>query len=189
MDELRRLAGPLVADPPIPSTPVAEIQRRASVRRSRHRVTAIGILAVVVLVIAGSALAVSGRESSLEVGTTPGTTIVPVPDVVIYVVPNATTAQIDAVQSRLLADPDAIGIDYWSTEATDQEFKCLFARQPDLVESVRPEELPLSFRVFVAGGSATVDRMVDEYGSLAAVKEVATSSHPPCGGTHGTKIK
>jgi hypothetical protein len=64
-NELERLVAPLLADPPIPRTPVSEIRRRAT-RRSRQRVTVVGVVALVALLGAGTALARSGREAPVR---------------------------------------------------------------------------------------------------------------------------
>ncbi len=171
MDELRRLAGPMLADSPIPPTPVAEIRRRAAARRARRRATALGLAAVIVLVTAGSALALSGREHPVQVGTSPGTTLVPSFDITIYMNPAATAAETSSVQQALMADPNVTGLVYTDELGSYARFRCLFADQPQLVESVQPDELPPSFGVDFVGGQAEVDRLYATIYGGPGVKE------------------
>ena len=141
-NELERLAGPLLADPPIPRTPVTEIRRRAA-RRTRQRMAAVGIAAAVVLLAAGTALAMSGRESTgVQVGTGPGTTVNPAYDLTIYMEAHATPAQIAAIQHDLLADPNVTGLLYSTHADSYEHFQCLFSDQPQLIESLQPTDLP-----------------------------------------------
>ena len=156
-NELERLAGPLLADPPIPRTPVGEIRRRAA-RRTRQRVAAVGIAAALVLLAAGTALAMSGREGTgVQVGTGPGATVNPAYDLTIYLEAQATPAQIAAIQHDLLADPNVTGLLYSTHADSYERFQCLFSDQPQLIESLQPTNLPETLSVDIVGGQAEFD--------------------------------
>ena len=127
-NRLTRLARPMLADPPIAPTPLAEIRRRAA-RRARQRVAALAVAVVVVLAVGGTALARAGREAPVKVGTTPGTGV-QVPDVRVWMDRRATSAQIASVQAMLLADPAVVNLVYSDQAADYAQFRCYFGRQP-----------------------------------------------------------
>jgi hypothetical protein len=169
MNDLERLAAPLVATPPIPPTPIGELRRRAA-RRTRRRITAIGVAALVVLIGAGTALGLSGREAPpVQVGTSPGTDV-PAFDLRIYLNPDATPAQVAAISRRLLEDPNVTGLTYADAAASYAQFECLFSDQPQLIESVQPGDLPTNFGVNIVGGQVEMDRLGSWLHDAAGVK-------------------
>ncbi len=70
----------------------------------------------------------------------------------------ATDQQIQAVQDQLDGDKDAKGnvksYRHLSKEDAYNEFKRIFRRNPDLVNSIRAQDLPESFRVVPEEGGA-----------------------------------
>ncbi len=178
-NELERLVAPLLADPPIPRTSVTEIRRRAA-RRTRQRMAAVGIAAAVVLLAAGTALAMSGRESTdVQVGTGPGTTLNPGYDLTIYLNPTARPPEVAAIQARLLADPDVTGLMFSTQSDSYLRFQCLFSDQPQLIESVQPVDLPSTFAVDIVGGQAEMDRLAAWLDGTSGVKELGLPAGSP----------
>jgi len=174
-NDLARLAEPLVATPPIPPTPVGELRRRAA-RRTRRRMTAIGVAALVVLIGAGTALGLSGREAPpVQVGTGPGSTVSPAFDMEIFLDPRATPTEISSLERALLADPNVTGLVYSTQADSYLRFQCLFSDQPQLVESVQPEDLPASFEVDFVGGKGEAIEL-EQFVSRPGVKDY---SFPP----------
>ena len=189
MDEhdLARLTRPLVAHPPVPPAPVADLERRAA-RRSRRRGAALAVAVVLLLAAGGTALARAGRETSSErLGTTTPTTAAPQPDLRIYLdADGRPTEQAATVQAALLADTQVVGLTYQDQAGAYREFRCLFADEPDLVRSGEADRLPPSFLVDVAGGQAAIDRVAFALGrspSLASMR-AATGSPDARRGHH-----
>ncbi len=165
---LARLVQPLLADPPVATAPVGEIRRRAA-RRARQRAAALAVIVVAVLAVGGTALARSGREGpTVRVGTTPAGQVLP--DVRIYLDAQVTPAQIAALQAALLADPTVVTLTYSDVDAAYAQFRCYFAGQPDLLESVQPHDLPREFGVDVIGGAAAARVLFDRFEHAAGVK-------------------
>jgi cell division transport system permease protein len=65
----------------------------------------------------------------------------------IFLKPDATPEQTDAVLRQLRAMPEVKRSRYVSHQEAYKEFKTLFAGQPDLVEAVEAKDLPPSYRV------------------------------------------
>jgi hypothetical protein len=170
-DRLVRLARPMLTDPPIAPTPVAEIRRRAA-RRARQRVAALAVAVVVVLAVGGTALARAGREAPVQVGTTPGTGV-QVPDLRVWMDNRATPAQIAAVQATLLADPAVVSLVYSDQAAYYGQFRCYFGRQREILESVDPIDLPTQFGLDVVGGAAAAQAVADEVEHAPGVRSVS----------------
>ena len=169
-NDLERLAARLVATPPIPRTPIAELRSRAA-RRTRRRMATIGVIALVLLIGAGTALGLSGREAPpVQVGTGPGTTVSPGFDMTIFLDPRATSSEIASIEQALLADPNVTGLVYSTQADSYLRFQCLFSDQPQLVESVQPEDLPASLEVDFVGGKGEAIRL-EQFGSRPGVKE------------------
>jgi len=196
-NDLSRLAAPLVASPPIPPTPLGELRRRA-VRRTRRRMTAIGVAALVILIGAGTALGLSGREAPpVQVGTTPGTDV-PGFDITIYLDPRITPAELAPIEHALVSDPNVTGLVYSTQADAYRRFECLFSRQPQLLESVQPTDLPASFSVDFVGGKGELIRL-EGFGSAIGAKGYAlppgsqyaiptTSFTIPPGGVRGGMV-
>src|SRR5690606_37679755 len=66
---------------------------------------------------------------------------------IVFLNPNASQDQIDAVRSDLEGDTEVESIHFVDKEAAYAEFKELFRDSPEMIESVTPEVLPASFRV------------------------------------------
>ena len=173
MDELRRIAAIAVEDPPITRTPLDELERRASRRVGRRRLS-IAAVALAALLIGGGALARAGT-SDTEVATQPAPTLPAHQqgDLVIYMQADATAAEIGAVRDQLLADADVTHVRFATQADSLDDFRCLFADQQELVDNVAPDILPSSFRIEIldgaAGAGAVTERYRDEPGVLSVI--------------------
>lgn len=65
----------------------------------------------------------------------------------VFLKPEATQAQTDAIQRQLEGMPEVKKITYCGKECAFKEFKTLFANEPEFQDAVTAEDLPPSFRV------------------------------------------
>lgn len=65
----------------------------------------------------------------------------------IYMNPGATAEQIQSVRDELQDSPQVREFEFFDTDASFAEFQRLFKDQPELVSTIKPEELPQSFRI------------------------------------------
>lgn len=65
----------------------------------------------------------------------------------IYMNPTSTQEQIDSISKELKSSPQVKEVDYFDRQRSFDEFKRLFREQPDLVATIKPEDLPPSFRI------------------------------------------
>lgn len=92
----------------------------------------------------------------------------------IYMNPSATDDQISAIERSLEDSPQVKEVDFYDRERTFEEFQKLFREQPDLVSSVKPEDLPTSFRVKPTKTNAdVVSSLGDSFRSQPGVLRVA----------------
>ncbi len=91
----------------------------------------------------------------------------------IYMKPEATADQIQSIKKDLDSSPQVRKVDFYGKDKTFAEFKRLFADQPDLVSTIKPDELPQSFRVLPKSTDADVVAAVgQQFKSKAGVLRV-----------------
>lgn len=90
---------------------------------------------------------------------------------VIFMQPSATPAEISGVSSSLGSNPQVSSFHYVDQAQSYAQFKQMFANQPQMVANVAPSDLPPSFRVVLhnAAQDASVGRAV---GTMAGVKKI-----------------
>lgn len=92
----------------------------------------------------------------------------------VYMNPSASEEQTEAVSRALDESGQVDEVDFYDRERTFEEFQTLFREQPDLVNSVKPEDLPTSFRVKPTSTDAeVVSSLGDSLESLEGVLRVA----------------
>jgi cell division transport system permease protein len=92
---------------------------------------------------------------------------------VVFMNPEATQDQIDAVGNDLDNNPEVQSKTYFDQQASYDEFRQLFADQKEFVEGVTPDILPPSFRVVpVDKSSETVKTLGDHYSQKPGVRSV-----------------
>lgn len=91
----------------------------------------------------------------------------------IFMAVDATRPQVDAVRARLRDDPRLAQFQFLDHDTAWDEFVTMFAHEPDLLATVRPSDLPQSFRIRPRD-AADVAAIVTEYRSLDGVDEVVT---------------
>lgn len=96
---------------------------------------------------------------------------------IVFVAPDATQEQIDAVGRSLDDNPEVDRVTFFDQEAAYQEFSEMFADSPDMLETVTPDILPPSFRVVpTSAESAAVEELVVQYQAEPGVIRVARST-------------
>src|SRR3954453_1087977 len=91
--------------------------------------------------------------------------------------PNATEQKVQAVQDQLDGDKGPKGniksYRHLSHQDAFEEFKRIFRRNPDLVNSIRPQDLPESFRVVPKKAELT-ETVKSEFETVQGVESVET---------------
>ena len=96
---------------------------------------------------------------------------------VVYLRTDATTEQIDSVGQALEESPEVANVKFFDQQASYEEFKRLFADSPEMVDSVRPEDLPPSYRVEPVNKDAdSVESLANSFRDAAGVKNVILAS-------------
>ncbi|MSO78538.1 MAG: ABC transporter permease [Acidimicrobiia bacterium] len=86
---------------------------------------------------------------------------------------HATDQQIADVQAALESDPQVKSVKFLDKEAAFEEFKKIFKEQPELVQNINADSLPVSFRI--APVQAEITPVIQRrYEAMSGVDEVAT---------------
>jgi FtsX extracellular domain len=157
---LREAALQVQASPP----PVTSLDRPARRRRPGLLVAIAAALAVVVVVAFGAALALVGRDHTPEVVTpsarqprelSPSRLLPGEADITVFMKPalsypeqqGPSQSEIDAVRRLIRRSGDVRSFAFVDRAATYREYQKNFRDQPDLVNTVDQNALPLSFRL------------------------------------------
>lgn len=104
-------------------------------------------------------------------------------EVFVYLDPEATGADDAVVRQVLLDHPDVIELRVLDRAAAHEEFSCLFADRAELVASVDPDDLPISYRVDVGDvpfdeidTDERVQRVIAATEGVVAVRDAVTPS-------------
>jgi len=68
-------------------------------------------------------------------------------DVIVYMKPIASDAEVEAVRATLSADPSVKSMTYLDHDAAFSEFQSLFSDNPSIGQSLTPAETPTSFKI------------------------------------------
>ncbi len=98
-------------------------------------------------------------------------------ELIVYMRPDATPAQIDAVGDDLENSPQVKSFVYLDHPAAYEEFQELFRDDPAFVEAVTPDVLPTNFKVVPVDGTAEVATAIQEaFVQKAGVQEIAAAT-------------
>ena len=188
---------------------VVDVPERVGNGRSRGRTLALVaacVLAIGVATIVG-AIAISHDDGSVRIAAPTGAAReVPVEqlprsatNLFVYFLLDATDEQVASVRTVLDTSPDVVHYAWLDHNAAQRDFAELYACNPDLVDSVSAENLPVSFRVSTtdadaatriqialgnAPGVQLVDTNTHDYGIPTRSDETVTPQyHAPCDGT------
>jgi hypothetical protein len=124
-------------------------------------------------------LLTSGGAGGPAAATTPGTAPAPSRprwDLIVFLQPTATSDQIEMVRRELEGLSEVrTPIAFVDQRQASQEFDELFRDSPEIVDSVRPQVLPTSFRLDLGGDPAGVERLRIRVRTLPGVLEVITN--------------
>lgn len=113
----------------------------ASLRRNLTLTLASLLTVVVSLALLGSALLVQGAVNNLLKRWEGGV------EFIVFMNPEATQDQIDAVQRDLEDNPQVDQVTFFDKEQAYEEFQRLYPDTPELVGALTPADMPTSFRV------------------------------------------
>ncbi|MEJ3746717.1 permease-like cell division protein FtsX [Actinomycetes bacterium KLBMP 9797] len=173
MNQLRTLFDRALSDEPPPSREDVAREAITSGRRLRHRRR---------LVMGGGAAAVAAVATTIIVALSPAPTVPPAQrtpislamavacaevrfatdSAAIFLRPDVTDQQRDALHKRLRSDHRIREVRYVSRAAAYAQFARMYRDSPDLVHAVRVEQVPESFHVRLAmpaGDAAFVDEV------------------------------
>lgn len=119
------------------------------------------------LALFGSALLVQRGVQRLDTRFQDGV------EFIVWMNPDATQEQIEAVERTLESSPGVSRARYVTREETFVEFQEFYADSPEVLEAVGPEILPTSYRVVPEIPEAAVVRQLgDEFQTLPGVRNV-----------------
>ena len=97
---------------------------------------------------------------------------------IVYMNPDATQDQIDAVQRALDESPQVDTYDFLDKNEAYEEFRQLFERDsPELIDSVTPDVLPTSFKVKPVDADPDIVRgLQQQFGERPGVREVVAAT-------------
>jgi cell division transport system permease protein len=92
---------------------------------------------------------------------------------VVFMQPEATPEQIDAVGADLEANPAVASFEFFDKDRAFEEFRELFADSPEFYENIDKDVLPTSYRVVPVDKDAdSVKDLGEQYNAKAGVREV-----------------
>ncbi|HKY13889.1 MAG TPA: permease-like cell division protein FtsX, partial [Microthrixaceae bacterium] len=92
---------------------------------------------------------------------------------IVYVNPDAAQEQIDSLSKDLTDSPQVDEVEYLDHDASYKAFQDLFKEDPQVVDTVKPEDLPTSFRVKPKNPDAkVVQQLVSTYEAKPGVYKV-----------------
>ncbi|HCT75522.1 MAG TPA: hypothetical protein DGG94_19390 [Micromonosporaceae bacterium] len=98
-------------------------------------------------------------------------------DVSVFLQMTATDQQKQSIEAAIRALPGVSDVRFETRDEAYTEFKKLFQDSPDLVNSVRPQDMPESFRFRLADW-ASVDKAKESISSLPGVDKVNSGLEP-----------
>jgi cell division transport system permease protein len=142
-------------------------------RRRRHLVVggAAGVVTALATVFAlNVATAEPDTAKAMSFATRPGCTQVAT-EIPVFLNDDITDAQRASLDAWLRSDPRLRQVRYESRETAYEKFRQMYRHAPDLVAAVKPGQLPESFRIEVARGTAWT-ALRDEIQARPGVEEV-----------------
>jgi cell division transport system permease protein len=138
-----------------------------NLRRNPSLTIATVLTVAVSLALFGSALLVQRGVQRLDTRFDDGV------EFIVWMNPDATQEQIDAVERTLDSSPGVSRARYVTREETYVEFREFYKDSPEVLDAVGPEILPTSFRVVPEIPEAAVVRQLgDEFQTLPGVRNV-----------------
>ncbi len=93
---------------------------------------------------------------------------------IVFMNPDATEDQLVAVEAGLSENPEVESWDFFDKNQSYNEFVTAFSNQPELVDSVTPEDLPPSFRVRpTVTNSEAIEAVANSFNARPGVRLVS----------------
>jgi cell division protein FtsX len=151
-----------------------EIRDRAPVAdRRRGPVAAVVLLVAAIATARGLSLLTDDGARDVAIGQAGDAADGADITVIVWMEPDATADQLEAVATGLEADDRVETVTYVDQEASFDEFVELFAERPEVVETVEPEDIPSKYRVELYDVEIT-EPFVAEYTAQPGVQDVTT---------------
>jgi hypothetical protein len=162
----------LVARAPVPPT-VEDIAARRLAPSRRPLVVALAAVVVLLAAVLGAvALRQTAGDGSAPVA--PPTTVSARPDLIVFLDPDATDAQVTAVRDRLASAPEVVDAVFVDQQQALDEFHELYRDDPGLLEAVTADVLPPSYRVDLVDPDAA-PALIAGLERLPGVREATTT--------------
>ena len=97
-------------------------------------------------------------------------------ELIIFMDPKIQDAQRDALETKLADNPEVDRFEYVDKKEAYEDFKDLFREQPEMIDTIKPEVLPTSFRVVPVNPEiASITALRNQYQDDAGVFEVVSA--------------
>lgn len=98
-------------------------------------------------------------------------------DLIVYMKPEVTPAQLEAMNRALQSDADVKSNRYLDKTAAYKEFKQLFQDQPEMIDAATANDIPTSFKVVPRHSDyQSVSTLKDRYGPKVGVFQVVAAT-------------
>jgi cell division transport system permease protein len=185
---LRGLFERVLDDEPAPSPDLARTAMAQGTRLRRRRTLVVGgaggvvaaIATVLALNLTGTPAAPPPPVAAAGLGIPTATVCTkPVPrtakDIRFYLRPTATQSQVLELHDGLIADARVESLSFESRQQAYERFKVRWKESPDLIKTVKPEDLPDSFGIGLKEPSAAPG-FVAKFRSMAVVDQVVVDN-------------
>jgi cell division transport system permease protein len=96
---------------------------------------------------------------------------------IVFINPNASQEEINAIDQQLQTSPEIDHATFVNQQAAFEEFKQLFAKQQELIDTVTPDILPPSYRVVPKNKSSeAVAALSEQYKGKPGVRDVVSAT-------------
>lgn len=99
-------------------------------------------------------------------------------DVSVFLEMTATEQQKQSIEASIRALPGVSDVRFETREEAYVEFKKLFKDSPALVDTVRPQDLPESFRFRITDQASSTSKAKESLSSLPGVEKVNSGPEP-----------
>jgi hypothetical protein len=166
--------------------PLADVPAPVATRHSRRRpllaaaAIVIGLALVVTVVIAtrdhGDGVRVGSPAGDGSRVLSPDQLPHEKADLEVFMAVQATDDEVAAVLAEVDASPDVVQYAFLDHDAAYEEFRTLFSCNPDLIDSIRAQDLPMSFRI-LATTPDVISTLRTQFSGLSGVESVETYDH------------
>jgi cell division transport system permease protein len=93
-------------------------------------------------------------------------------EIAVYLQDDISQADLDRLRNQLSSMPEVANLEYESKQKAWERFLILFKNQPDLINNVRKDALPASFRVKLVDPNTQIDTIAAQVGRAPGVEQI-----------------